>query len=49
MTRRLFSHLAAAVITAVATVLSLLAAPAAQAVACNDVEVVFARGTKEAP
>jgi cutinase len=35
---------------AVATVLpSLLTSPVAHAVACNDVEVVFARGTKEAP
>lgn len=49
MKRRLFSHLAVAAATAVATVSSLLTAPAAQAVACNDVEVVFARGTKEAP
>lgn len=51
MTRRLPGHLPVALITVIAAGLSMLAgalsAPAARAVACNDVEVVFARGTKE--
>ncbi|HPY25119.1 MAG: Cutinase [Actinomycetota bacterium] len=50
---RLSGRLAAALVTVIAALLStltgLLSAPAAGAVACNDVEVVFARGTKEAP
>jgi len=46
------SALAAALVasTALATPLATpLGAPVANAVACNDVQVVFARGTKEAP
>ncbi len=53
MTRRLPGHRAAALITAIAAALSvmtgLFTAPSAGAVVCNDVEVVFARGTKEPP
>lgn len=40
---------AAAVLTASAAVAGLAAAPAADAAVCNDVEVVFARGTLEDP
>lgn len=53
MTRRLPGHRAAALITAsaatVGVMTGLLTAPVAGAVVCNDVEVVFARGTKEPP
>ncbi|MCB1263272.1 MAG: cutinase family protein [Mycobacterium sp.] len=38
-----------AVLAASAAALTPLGAPAAGAVACNDIEVVFARGTKEDP
>ena len=40
---------AAAVITAGAAVTALPSAPAANAAGCNDIEVVFARGTGEPP
>lgn len=40
---------AAAAAAALAAAAGLLAAPAAQALPCNDVEVVFARGTNEPP
>ena len=39
----------AAALSAGAVFSSLIAAPLSQAAGCNDVEVVFARGTKEAP
>ena len=49
MMRRVFGRCAAASLTVTAAGLGLLSAPPAAAVACNDVQVVFARGTKEAP
>lgn len=39
----------AGVLTAAAAAAAVLTAPSAAAVVCNDVEVVFARGTKEDP
>lgn len=49
MIRRLFRPVGAVALAVAATGLGLSAASPAHAVACNDVEVVFARGTGEAP
>lgn len=49
MNFRLLRPAGAAALAVAATALGLSGAPAAGAVACNDVEVVFARGTSEAP
>ncbi|MGI9124893.1 MAG: cutinase family protein [Mycobacterium sp.] len=44
-----FRHVAAALLAASAALISPVNAPTASALACNDIEVVFARGTKEEP
>lgn len=49
MMRRIFGRTGAALATMAATGLGLLNAPPAAAVACSDVQVVFARGTNEVP
>lgn len=49
MNFRLLRPAGAAALAVAAAALGLSGAPAAGAVACNDVEVVFARGTSEAP
>ncbi len=49
MIRRLLRPIGTVVLTVAATGLGLSAAAPASALACNDVEVVFARGTSEAP
>ncbi len=49
MIRRLFRPAGAVALAVAAAGLSIPAAAPAGAVACNDVEVVFARGTSEAP
>lgn len=49
MIRRLLRPVGAAALAVAATGLGLSVAPPVSALACNDVEVVFARGTSEAP